>query len=102
MTLSYNNKSIISTNQFLFIYMDIISDQYVGDTESKCLETVTLQGKRGQTVSNTISNPHYVNVAKTNISSINIVIKDSLGENIHFDLLSRVVVKLHFRQKRYE
>lgn len=102
LSTNYNANAKIYHNEFFFFYTDIIRDQYVGDTKAKLLETIAISGNREKTVSVDISNPNYVDVGLTEISSINITIKNSIGENIHFDHFSRVIIKLHFRPKRYE
>ena len=86
----------------MYIYADFIEDQFVGDTKAKLLETVSVRGKEDETVSVDIINPNYVDISKSMLTTINIMIKDSLGEFIHFSNLSRVVVKLHFKPKSYE
>lgn len=92
----------ISKIDTLYIYADFIEDQFVGDTKAKLLETVSVRGKADETISVEISNPNYVDISKSMLTTINIMIKDSLGDYIHFSNLSRVVLKLHFKPKNYE
>lgn len=99
---NYSAKGKISRNEFFFFYTDIIEDQYVGDSKAKLLDTMSLRGEKGESVSVAIASPHYVDLTVTEVTSININIRDSMGEYIHFDNLSRVIVKLHFRPKNYE
>lgn len=95
-------QAFLYSNEYFFIYTDIIVDQYVGDSKSKLLDTLALEGKKGEAVTITPNNPHYVDVNMNEISTINITIRNSVGIKVHFDNFSRVVVKLHFRPKRYE
>lgn len=92
----------IISNEAFFIYTDIIEEQIVGDTKAPLLDTVSLKGLIDEAITIDIPNPNYVNVIKSDIASIHISIKDSEGENIHFTNLAKVIVKLHFRPKKYE
>ena len=48
-----------------------------------------------------IINPHYLNVNKTRIETINIEICDINGNNIQFrDFFSQIHLTLHFRKKQ--
>lgn len=95
------DKTIQKTDT-LFIYTDFIEDQFVGDTKAKLLDTVSIQGEKDETITVSLTNPNYVDVSKSLMSTINIMIKDSLGDFIHFSNLSRVIIKLHFKPKSYE
>lgn len=92
----------VNKNESFFVYLDIIEDQFVGDTRAPLLECVTSKGSRGEAVEVRYTNPHYVNLVKSEINSINIKILDSTGERIRFKNITNVIVKLHFRPKRYE
>ena len=85
----------------LYIYTDIISYQYVGDTLSPLLRNVIIPSTRSFLTESVIYNsPHYVPVNKTHIDTINIKIKDEQGNNIRFER-GKSIVKLHFRPIRY-
>lgn len=86
----------------LFLYTDIIEDQYVGNTKAKLLDVVQISGKVDETTTVNILNPNYVKVSNSEISTINIMIKDGFGDFIHFTNLAKVIVKLHFKPKNYE
>lgn len=78
------------------VYIDIIDDQYYGDTTAPILNTVIINPEN-QTKS--FIDPHYVPVNKSMLNSINIRILDTFGEPIKFqDIFSFVIVKLHFRR----
>lgn len=82
------------------VYTDIITDQYYGDVSAKILRNVTPSGSHGNQVSLTFDTIHYVDLQFTNLSTININIRDSQGELIHFtNKLGKVVIKLHFKLK---
>lgn len=95
-----NEKVLV--NEAFFVYTDIIEEQIVGDTKAPLLDTVALKGDIDEAITVDFLNPHYVNLIKSDIPSIHITIKDSAGENIHFKNLAKVIVKLHFRPKKFE
>ena len=86
----------------IFIYTDIIEEQYVGDTNPQHLHTLSKKADMDEMNTIDTSNPNYVNLAKTEINTINIVLKDNTGENIHFSNLAKVVTKFHFKPRKYE
>lgn len=108
----FNNKDVIvknfdprekiHRNENMFIYTDIIEDQYVGNTRAKLLETIAISGYPGQASTTVFNNPHYVDVCKNYIETIQISIKDSAGINIHFQKFAKLIIKLHFRPKKNE
>lgn len=93
----------VQINEAFFIYTDIIEDQIVGDTKAKLLDTISIKGSaHNEAVSIDIQNPNYVNLSLKEFSNIYISIKDSFGDSIRFSNLSKVIIKLHFRPKKYE
>jgi hypothetical protein len=85
----------------MFIYTDIIEYQYVGDYSRQILRTVHLD-KSNHSICKTYSTPHYVPVATNFFDSIHISIKDGQNNFIKFNSGSeQVIVKLHFRPKKY-
>ena len=92
----------VNMNESMFIYTDIIEDQYVGDSRSKLLDTLSIKGKKDEVVTIELENPNYVNLNKSEISSINISLRDSTGELIHFTKFAKFIVKLHFKPRSYE
>lgn len=93
---------VLQKSDTIFVYSNIIQEQFVGDTKAQLLETVSIHGRRNETLTVDIQNPNYVNLAVSELSTINIILKNSEGENIHFTNLSKVIVKLHFKPKSYE
>ena len=82
------------------VYTDIITDQFYGDVSAKILRNVIPGGLHGDKISLTYNTIHYVDLQFTKLDSININIRDSQGELIHFsDKLGKVVIKLHFKLK---
>jgi hypothetical protein len=86
----------LKMTQLIFIYTDIIKDQFVGNTLSPLIRTVHVDNdyQKGGFIS--FDNPNYFPVSKTHLDSINIQIKDETGLPINFvDALFSVT--LHFR-----
>lgn len=108
-TISSSNKSVfikfksevIRVLDSFFIYCNIV-DQCIGNTFGKLLRIVNSVGKYGENQSISYDNPHYIPVEQTNFRKININIRDFLGNFVQFDnKLTRIIIKLHFRPKRY-
>ena len=84
----------------LFVYTDIIDNQFVGNSQSPLLNVVNVSNDYQHFISRIYDNPNYISVSPREISSINISIRDDTGEKIFFSN-SKVIIKLHFRSKRY-
>jgi hypothetical protein len=84
----------------LYIYSDIIKFQYVGDTLSPLLRNVQVGNHNHGITTITYNTPHYISLDYTFIDTINISIRDDIGQFIKF-LPGKNIVKLHFRPIRY-
>jgi hypothetical protein len=84
----------------VYIYSDIIEHQFVGDSFSPLLRTVSVPNnlRYGDTINHNYIQPHYVPVSRNNFDNIEIDIRSDTGDAIHF-LTGKVVVKLHFKPK---
>jgi hypothetical protein len=92
------SSELLNFFDYLMIYCDIIEQQYVGDTCAQLLGTVTKTSSFNTTLEKSFVNPHYLNVNKTYINSININIRDPTGSLVRFEnKLSKVLIKLHFK-----
>jgi hypothetical protein len=86
--------------KYILVYSDIIEAQYFGDVRSAILRTVNLKAQNLENVT-FFDNPHYLNVCKTRIETINIEICDINGNHIQFqDFFSNIHIILHFRRKK--
>lgn len=90
------NPNIIES---LFIYCDIIDYQFVGDAYAPLLRNVVVDNIFPKTAWMHYDNPHYVDINKSEISTIHVEIRDDIGEKIRFDG-GKVIIKLHFRPKK--
>ena len=96
---SFYLPSKIQPTKFIVIYTDIIESQYYGNIKSPILRTVNIRSENDE---NTVffDNPHYLNLNRTRIETINIQICDLTGELIQFrDNFSSIHMTLHFKKK---
>ncbi len=84
----------------LYVYTDIIKPQIVGDVEASILRIIPCQGVFGQNVVHDYTNIHYVDVLTKRFDSISVSIKDDTFTPIAFQY-GKVILKLHFRKKRF-
>ena len=90
-----NNINIVN---IMYIYSDIIEEQFVGDVKARLLRNVVTQKKFNEHVCINFNKPHYININATTINSINIKITDTKGELINFsELFNSVLIKLHIK-----
>jgi hypothetical protein len=81
----------------LLVYTDIIEEQYYGGDKLQVLHTHRLQDEKGHAM---LESPHYLNINKSCISSINIRIHDREGNPVKFtNKFGHVEVKLHFKPR---
>ena len=89
---------LLNFMDYIMIYTDLIEPQAVGDTYAPLLRVISKTGEFNHTTEKIYTNPHYLHVNKSFITSINIDIRDPSGEQIKFgNQLSKVILKLHFR-----
>jgi hypothetical protein len=72
--------------------------KYIGNTLAPILRFISKTGQFNKNTEKIFTDPHYIPVRNSFISSINIDIRDPSGEPIRFENdLSKTLVKLHFR-----
>ena len=81
----------------LYIYCDLLHFSFVGDIKAPLLRVVASAGDAGEVITRYYERPRYVPLQKKNFDSIQIVIRDDLGEKINFES-GKVLVTLHFRR----
>jgi hypothetical protein len=83
----------------LFVYSDIVSPSFVGDSYTQLLRLVEIPSdyKFGDQVKITYPNTYYIPVLVKEFDTIEIDIKDDTGENIPFEF-GRSILTLHFRK----
>lgn len=95
-----NRINIINNINMIYIYSDICSYQYVGDTFAPLLNVVAVPSnvKYGDYIVINYSTPHYIPVISNVLDTIEINLRSDIGDFIHFDS-GKVLIKLHFRPK---
>lgn len=83
--------------QSLFVYLNVLEDQIVGDVRAPLLRTVPVQGKKGDTITINYENPQFLPIATKEFETLEILITDDTGKKIPFER-GRVVVTLIFRR----
>ena len=84
----------------LYVYSDIVSTQYVGDTLAPLLRTVEVDHTNvGGMVCKTYNSPHYIPVKLRDIETIRIDLRLDSGKSLPFES-GQVICKVHFRLKR--
>jgi hypothetical protein len=81
----------------LYIYCDLLQFTHVGDIKAPLLRVVDSGGEAGDVVTRYYERPRYVPLQKKNFDSVEIVIRDDLGEKIQFEN-GKVLLTLHFRR----
>lgn len=83
----------------LYVYCDLLQFTYVGDIKAPLLRVVDSGGEAGDVVTRYYERPRYIPLQKKNFDSIQIDIRDDLGEKIQFEN-GKVLLTLHFRRAR--
>lgn len=83
----------------MYVYSDVLECVPVGDTMAPLLRIVEIKGQKGEMVHIQYDQPRYVPLRKKHFDSIEIDIRDDLGQNIPFDS-GKLIVTLHFRKQR--
>lgn len=85
--------------QTLYVYCNIVQQQFVGDAYVQLLRTVDVPDEGGgERVTHKFTNVHYANLQTGNFEAIRISITDGRGKPVDFKH-DNVIVKLHFRKK---
>ena len=94
-------QNLSEINNF-YVYSDIVEYQFVGDEQTPLLRIVPLGeiSKGVNFTSKIFDSPHYIPVARNNLDTIEIDIRNHLGDPIYFTS-GEVVVKLHFKKKSF-
>ena len=85
--------------KYLMVYCDLLEHVPVGDTKAPLLRIVDATGTNGESIHRMYESPRYIPVQKKNYDSIEIVIRDDIGNPIAFET-GKLVVTLHFRQAK--
>lgn len=83
----------------LYVYSDVIEAQIVGDSMVPLLRIINLEGKDGDIISKTFQDPPFYPISRKTIDRIQVNIMDDTGRKVPFES-GKVIVQLHFRQRR--
>lgn len=82
----------------LFVYTNIIENQFVGTEKVRLLRIIPVSGNYSENFTKIYDFPHYVGLDSHILDTIRIFLRDSEGNKIRFiDSHSRVVYKLHMK-----
>ena len=83
----------------LYVYSDVVEYSEVGDSLTQILRVIEVPKKDfGEQVTLTYPNPYYIPVLKREFQSIEIDLKNELGQSVPFQS-GRVIVTLHFKKR---
>ena len=84
----------------VYVYCDLIEPRIVGDRMAQLLRVVPVEGRSGEMVTRIYENVHYTPLQRKSFESVEIDIRDSLGEKVPFER-GTLNVTLHFRRRRH-
>ena len=87
----------LNNTNAIFVYLDVIQSQIVGDTLAPLLDVVAVQGEPGDSVCRRFDKRHYKPILRKHFSDINISLRDDQGDPIRFEK-GKVIVTLHLRR----
>src|SRR5437899_12678347 len=96
---SSNPGAIVGGVHVMYVYSDVLECVPVGDTMTPLLRIVEIGGQKSEMVHIQYDQPRYVPLQKKEFDSIEVDIRDDLGEKISFDS-GKVIVTLHFRKAK--
>ena len=86
-------------NFSLYVYMDIVEGQYLGDLKVPLLKVVPVKGKHGDYQCIRYDRPNFIPLSRSEIQNIEVNIRDDTGNLISFEG-GKVVLTLVFRRRR--
>ncbi len=81
----------------LYVYCDLLQYTHVGDIKAPLLRVVASGGETGDVITRYYERPRYVPLQKKSFDTVQLVIRNDLGEKILF-AGGKVLVTLHFRR----
>ena len=97
--IQVESDTIISKNPIhsVYLYTDIIENQYVGDYKVPLLRVIPVRAKFNEINWMHYDKPHFLRLSRENIDDIEINIRDETGEFVSFES-GKVIVTLVFRR----
>ena len=81
----------------LYVYCDLLQFTHVGNIKAPLLRVVDSGGEAGDVVTRSYERPRYVPIQKKSFDTIQLIIRDDLGEKIQFEN-GKLLATLHFRR----
>ena len=81
----------------VYVYSDIIENQYVGDYKAPLLRVIPVRTKFNEVNWVHYDKPHFLRLSRENINTIEINIRDETGEFVSFES-GKVIITLVFRR----
>ena len=97
-TISSTSVSTVNAYRSIYVYTDIIENQYVGDVKVPLLRVIPVTSQHGDNVCVKYDRPYFYNLSRSRIQTIEIDLRDDTGELISFEG-GRSIVTLVFRRK---
>ena len=85
----------------IYVYCNIVEPTLVGNDYVPLIDTIGIGDMGSKYVSLKYETPHYLKLLTGHIQNIEIQLCDDTGESLRFKW-GRVVVKLHFRKRKWE
>lgn len=82
----------------LFVYTDIVEHETVGDSLAPLLRVVNVENRKGMQISVHYQTPHYKRVQTKVFDTIEIDIRDGVGDAVPFTR-GTLILTLHFKRK---
>jgi len=100
--LSGPGRSVFTKLDSIYVYSDVIENQYVGDTEAPLMGIVPIQKRTNEEKQFfTFNPPLYLPVNKSQISEVKIMLRTARGEPLPFPKFSpSVICSLRFRRRK--
>ena len=89
----------LNNTNTIFVYLDVIQSQIIGDTLTPLLDVIAVQGEPGNLVCRRFDKLHYKPILRKHFSDIHISLRDDQGEPIRFEK-GKVIVTLHLRRAK--
>jgi len=83
----------------LYVYLNIIQPQLVGDSFSPLLRIIHVDGRHGMTVEKVFFNRQYIPVMQKDFGQLEMHIKTDGNQDVQFDS-GKVIATLHFQRRR--
>ena len=98
-TTASHVSDINATLHSLYIYLNIVGSQIVGDVFAPLLRIVPTKGKNGDIITIQYDTPQYLPVTTKDFEILEVLLADETGKKIPFER-GTVVLTLHFKLRR--